>query len=168
MGINSFCLSSNLVSTINFHFFAGSFRIKKGRKMIEVCCAIILKDAKILAVQRGPDSNHPWQWEFPGGKIHGEETSMQCIVREIEEELTIRIEVLAPLSAIEFDYGSKQIRLMPFVCKIIDGDIILTEHVDKRWFDFDEWTTINWSGADRELILKNQESLKSLRLRKNQ
>lgn len=168
MGINSFCLSSNLVSILNFHFFAGSFRIKNGRKMIEVCCAIILNDAKILAVQRGPESNHSWQWEFPGGKIHAEETPTQCIVREIEEELTIQIEVLAPLKAIEFDYGSKQIRLIPFVCTIIDGDIILTEHVAKRWFDFGEWTTMDWSGADRKLILKNQESLKLLRLMKNQ
>ena len=129
--------------------------------MIEVSCAIIRKDSKILAVQRGPESSHPWKWEFPGGKIHPEETSAQCIIREIEEELRLRIEVLEQLEYIEFDYGDKQIRLIPFVCRIISGDMILTEHVAKYWFDFDQWQTIDWSGADYELILKNQESIRT-------
>jgi 8-oxo-dGTP pyrophosphatase MutT (NUDIX family) len=58
----------------------------KPKKMIAVCCAIILKNSKILAVQRGVESSHPNQWEFPGGKIHANETAEQCIIREIEEE----------------------------------------------------------------------------------
>ena len=59
--------------------------------MIEVSCAIIIKDSKILAVQRGPESSHPWKWEFPGGKIHPGETAAECVIREIEEELQLRI-----------------------------------------------------------------------------
>ncbi|MDD2306634.1 MAG: (deoxy)nucleoside triphosphate pyrophosphohydrolase [Prolixibacteraceae bacterium] len=128
--------------------------------MIEVSCAIILKDSKILAVQRGPESSHPWKWEFPGGKIHPEETATQCVIREIEEELRIWIEVQKQLESIEFDYGNKQIRLIPFICRIASGDIILTEHVAKCWFTFDQWKTIDGSGADYELILKNQENIR--------
>ena len=128
--------------------------------MIEVSCAIIIADSKILAVQRGPESSHPFKWEFPGGKIHSEETAAQCVVREIEEELMLRIEVLFRLESVEFDYGTKQIRLIPFICKITSGEVMLTEHVAKCWFNLDEWQTIDWSGADRELILKNQESIK--------
>ena len=103
-------------------------------------------------------------WEFPGGKINPDETSEQCIIREISEELTISIEVLSQLLPIEFDYGKKQIRLIPFVCKIISGEINLTEHVAQKWIYVEEWPTIDWSGADHELILKNQESLKLLLL----
>ncbi len=128
--------------------------------MIEVSCAIILKDSKILAVQRGSGSSHPLKWEFPGGKIHPEETAAQCIIREIDEELRISVEVQKQLEYIEFDYGNKQIRLVPFICKIASGDIILTEHVAKYWFSFDQWQTIDWSGADYELILKNKESIR--------
>jgi len=129
--------------------------------MIEVSCAIIIKDSKILAVQRGPESSHPWKWEFPGGKIHPDETAAQCVIREIEEELRLRIEVQEQLEYIEFDYGTKQIRLIPFICKITSGEIVLTEHVAKCWFDLDEWQTIDWSGADHELILKNQKSIEA-------
>ena len=128
--------------------------------MIEVSCAIIIKDSKILAVQHGPGTSHPWKWEFPGGKIHPDETAAQCIIREIEEELRIRIEVQKQLESIEFDYGNKQVRLIPFIGIIASGDIILTEHVAKYWFSFDQWQTIDWSEADYELILKNEESIR--------
>ncbi len=128
--------------------------------MIQVCCAIIRKDSLILAVQRGPVSSHPWKWEFPGGKIELGETAKQCILREVSEELTINVEVLMQLEAVEFDYGSKQIRLIPFVCEIVSGEIILTEHQTHVWFNFGEWETMDWSGADRELIQRNLERLK--------
>jgi len=130
--------------------------------MIDVCCAIILNGPKILAVQRGPESSHPMKWEFPGGKIQLNETAEKCIVREIEEELKVRIKIVNQLLPIDFDYGTKQISLIPFVCEIISGEIILTEHIAKCWFNFDEWETIDWSGADRELILKNYNDLRSL------
>jgi 8-oxo-dGTP diphosphatase len=131
--------------------------------MIQVCCAIILKDAKMLAVQRGPESIHPYLWEFPGGKILVEEAPKQCIIREIEEELNVRINVLFQIESVEFDYGIKQINLIAFVCKIVSGEIILNEHIAQRWFYFNEWKTIDWSDADRKLIIRNRESLKLLR-----
>ncbi len=130
--------------------------------MIDVCCAIILEGSKILAVQRGAASSHPLKWEFPGGKIHPEESADQCIVREIAEELTIGIEVEKRLVPVEFDYGTKQICLIPFVCKIISGEIKLTEHIAQKWLRFDELETMDWSEADDELLKTNKESLKLL------
>lgn len=128
--------------------------------MIEVCCAIIVKKSEMLAVQRGPESHHPWKWEFPGGKVHPGETPEQCIEREIKEELGIGIEILEPLLSVEFDYGKGPIRLMPFVCKVLSGEMILTEHVAHQWFLIDQWNDIDWLEADRDLILKNLYQLK--------
>lgn len=129
--------------------------------MIEVSCAIIVHDSKILAVQRGPGSSHPMQWEFPGGKIHSGETPEQCIIREIKEELMVEIEVRVQLQPIAFDYGIKQIRLIPFVCRVISGKIVLTEHISHCWFIPDDWQSIDWSGADYELIRRNQDQIKT-------
>ena len=80
-------------------------------------------------------------------------------MKRIEEELIVRIRVVARLEPVDFDYGIKQICLIPFVCKIVSGEIRLTEHIARRWVGFDQWKDIDWSGADRKLILKNQESL---------
>ena len=76
--------------------------------------------------------------------------------------MTINIEVLSQLLPIEFDYGKKQIRLIPFVCKIISGEINLTEHVAQQWLNFEELNYIDWLEADLELIQKNRESFKVL------
>ena len=55
--------------------------------MIDVCCALIYHEGRLLAVQRHADTDHPNQWEFPGGKIETGETAFECIKREIKEEL---------------------------------------------------------------------------------
>ena len=130
--------------------------------MINVCCAIIREGDRFLAVQRGPESKHAWQWEFPGGKIREDETPEACIVREIEEELMVTVAVDTQLEAVEFDYGFCKVRLIPFVCRIVSGTILLTEHVGLKWLRLDEFDTITWSGADRDLIHKNQKSLVQL------
>ncbi|HZY24320.1 MAG TPA: NUDIX domain-containing protein, partial [Bacteroidales bacterium] len=60
--------------------------------MLNVTCAVIRnEDNKILVVQRGEDSDHPFKWEFPGGKLDPEETEEECIIREIDEELSMEI-----------------------------------------------------------------------------
>lgn len=131
-------------------------------KMIDVCCAIILNGEKILAVQRGPESRHAWQWEFPGGKIQENETAEACIMREIEEELSVTVTVETQFETVEFDYGFRKVRLIPFVCRIVSGTIFLTEHVRLKWLKFDELGIISWSGADEKLIQKNRKGLMQL------
>jgi ADP-ribose pyrophosphatase len=130
--------------------------------MIEVCCAIIVGENGILAVQRGLKSSHPMKWEFPGGKIERFESAEQCILREIKEELAIVVALKSQLKSVEFAYPAKQIKLIPFVCVIVSGEIALTEHIDKRWFRMEEWTLIDWAEADHELILKNLDSLEEM------
>lgn len=130
--------------------------------MMEVCCAIIVHEGKMLAVQKGPKSSHPWKWEFPGGKVDLLESPEQCIVREIEEELMIQVKTLQRLQTVEFDYGIRPICLIPFVCNIISGEIKLTEHVSMRWIEWNERKSLDWAEADLQLIFKNEEQLKGL------
>lgn len=130
--------------------------------MIKVCCAILVSDGKILAVQRGPESSHPMKWEFPGGKINPEETAEQCIVRELHEELQVEIGILKKLESIEFQYPGKQIELIPFVCCMVSGELVLTEHIAEHWFNLDNWQSLDWAEADYELILKNWKNLSEI------
>ena len=48
-------------------------------KRIEVAAAIIIKDRKVYATQRGYGEWQGW-WEFPGGKIEpGEQPQDACV-----------------------------------------------------------------------------------------
>lgn len=54
---------------------------------IEVAAAVIERDGKIFATQRGYGEYKDW-WEFPGGKIEPGETQCDALKREIMEGLT--------------------------------------------------------------------------------
>jgi 8-oxo-dGTP diphosphatase len=117
--------------------------------MIDVTCAIIRnEDDEVLVVQRGETTDHPFKWEFPGGKVHSEETEEECIIREIEEELSMEIVLLSRLPLVEHDYGFKQIRLIPFVCDTLDELPFLSEHIAYKWLPAAELTAVDFSEAD--------------------
>ena len=61
-------------------------------KVINVVAAIIVKDNKIFATQRGY-GDFKGGWEFPGGKIEENETPEEALKREILEELNVHINV---------------------------------------------------------------------------
>ena len=121
--------------------------------MIQVTCAIILKEDKVLVTQRSEHMTHPLKWEFPGGKIHKEESEEDCIKREIREELNIDIQILSKLSSQKFDFGDIQINLIPFVAGYLDGDIQLLEHKDYKWLNRKDLESVDWVPAD-VLVLK--------------
>lgn len=107
--------------------------VKAGRGHIEVSCAIIEVDGLVLIAQRNESMSMPLKWEFPGGKMHPGESPMECLRRELMEELSIDVEVLRPLPPAVHDYPGFSITLLPFICSIVSGEITLHEHSAIRW-----------------------------------
>jgi 8-oxo-dGTP diphosphatase len=117
--------------------------------MIIVTCAIIRnEDNEILIVQRGENTDHPLKWEFPGGKINEGESEEECIIREIEEELSMDIVICSRMENVDYDYGIKQISLIPFVCDTLDDLPVLSEHLDFKWLAPSGLMEVNFSEAD--------------------
>jgi 8-oxo-dGTP diphosphatase len=117
--------------------------------MINVTCAIIRnEDNEVLIVQRGEKSDHPFKWEFPGGKLKENETEEECVIREIKEELSIDIVICRRLHETVYDYGHKQVRLIPFVCDTLDDMPFLTEHLSFKWLKPAELKNADFSEAD--------------------
>ncbi|MBK8881066.1 MAG: (deoxy)nucleoside triphosphate pyrophosphohydrolase [Bacteroidales bacterium] len=117
--------------------------------MINVTCAIIRNEEdEVLVVQRGEATDHPLKWEFPGGKLHGGESREDCIIREVEEELSMEVVIVDRLPEVEYDYGFKQIRLIPFICDTLDELPFLSEHIAYKWISSNELTGTDFSEAD--------------------
>ena len=72
-------------------------------KTVEVVAAVIIKDGKVFATQRGYGEWKGW-WEFPGGKIESGECPQEALLREIREELDAEIEIAELLETVEWDY----------------------------------------------------------------
>ena len=123
------------------------------RKHIEVVAAIIVRDRRIFATQRGYGEWKDW-WEFPGGKIEHGETPEDALKREICEELATEIEVDELLTTVEYDYPKFHLTMYCYLCTIISGDLSLLEHEDARWLAIDELDSVKWLPADKDVIEK--------------
>ena len=122
--------------------------------MVNVVCAIILKEDKILIAQRSEHMKLPLKWEFPGGKLEEGENEEEAITREIKEELNIEILPQKRISSHVHDYGSFKINLIAYLCKYVAGDIELLEHQDFRFIDFGKLVDYDLAEADLPVIEK--------------
>ena len=119
---------------------------------IIVTCAIINIDNKILAVQRSRLMSLPMKWEFPGGKLEPAETEMECIKREIREELNIEIVVLERLLPSLYRYPTFTIELIPYTANYVSGELKLKEHNNYVLLNKDELNTLDWAEADLPIV----------------
>ena len=120
--------------------------------MLTVVCAIIYVGNKILVTQRSHRMSLPLKWEFPGGKLEKGESEIECIKREIKEELNIKIKIIKKLSTIIHDYKDFTIHLVPYVTEYESGEIILTEHATFKLFEKHELSLLDWAEADLPII----------------
>ena len=121
--------------------------------MVRVVAAVIRSEDKIFATARGY-GEFKGQWEFPGGKIESGETPQEALVREIQEELDVKIEIGDLIDTIEYDYSSFHLSMDCFWCNVTEGEITLKEAEDARWLSKDELYSVDWLPADMRLIEK--------------
>ena len=127
-------------------------------KTIEVVAAIIIKNGKVFATQRGYGEFKDC-WEFPGGKIESGEGSKEALVREIREELDAEIEVGELLETIEWDYPNFHLTMHRFICTLMSESMHLKEHDAAAWLTRGTLRSVKWLPADEGLIPLIEELL---------
>ena len=121
------------------------------RKQIEVVAAIIRREDRIFATQRGYGPWKDW-WEFPGGKIEPGESAEAALLREIREELGVGIAIGEKLTTVEWDYPEFHLRMQCFLSALQDGEPLLMEHESARWLSYKELHDVKWLPADDGLL----------------
>lgn len=97
--------------------------------MIEVSAGIVHdRDGRILICQRGEGRHNAHLWEFPGGKRESGESPEDCLVRELQEELSLPVTV----RRIRCTREAEGI-LFHFIDADTDAQPVPTEHEDVRF-----------------------------------
>ncbi|MFA6755362.1 MAG: (deoxy)nucleoside triphosphate pyrophosphohydrolase [Bacilli bacterium] len=122
-------------------------------KYIKVSAAIIIKDHKVFATQRGYGEFKDW-WEFPGGKIEDGETPEIALKREIEEELKTEINIDSFIETVDYEYPTFHLNMKCFKCSIKSGNLTLLEHESAKWLAKENIDSVNWLPADKLIISK--------------
>ena len=128
------------------------------RKNSKVVAAIIRKDDKVFATQRGYGEYKDW-WEFPGGKIESGETAPDALVREIREELDAVITVDRYLTTVDYDYPKFHLSMDCFWCHLTEEHLTLLEHEAAKWLPLNDLRQVNWLPADIMVIEAIEQEL---------
>jgi 8-oxo-dGTP diphosphatase len=122
-------------------------------KSISVAAGLIRDElGRILLAQRPPGTHLAGTWEFPGGKCDPGERPDQALVRELDEELGVRVDSASPLLALTHAYPERTIRLILFEVTALRGEPRGCEGQALRWVPADELATLDMPPADRPII----------------
>ncbi|NTV01945.1 MAG: (deoxy)nucleoside triphosphate pyrophosphohydrolase [Chlorobiaceae bacterium] len=117
-----------------------------------VVCAIIERGDQFLIARRPKGRHLEQKWEFPGGKAEQGESEIQALERELYEELRIRVEILQRLTPVEHCYPERCIRLIPFICRISEGEPVACDHEELRWIAIEETDGYDFPEADAPIL----------------
>ncbi|MGJ4087844.1 (deoxy)nucleoside triphosphate pyrophosphohydrolase [Corynebacterium jeikeium] len=123
-------------------------------KRINVVGAVLVRDDKILAAQRSASMSLPLMWESPGGKIEQNETRVEALRRELEEELLCDAVVGEHVETTEHDYDFGTVILSTYFCTLNGADPQITEHKEIRWVAVDHLLDLDWAPADIPAVQK--------------
>ncbi len=121
---------------------------------IEVCAAVIQHQNKILITLRPEDKRLGGYWEFPGGKIETGESPQTALIRELREELDIKIEVGALIETVHHRYEWGKVIILAYACSWKSGAIKHLEVSDHRWVAAKNLLDYDILAADQPIIKK--------------
>ena len=118
---------------------------------VVVAAAVIERDGRFLLTRRQPGVHLEGYWEFPGGKCEAAETHVQCLMREIREELDVHVVIGDEILATVHEYPDRKVALHFFRCDL-DGVPAPQLGQDMRWVPREELATLALPPADDELV----------------
>ena len=103
--------------------------------VLVAACALIDTDGRVLIAERPAGRSMAGLWEFPGGKVEAGETPEATLIRELKEELGIKVkeECLAPLTFASHAYPDFHLLMPLYVCRRWEGFVAPQEGQTLAW-----------------------------------
>ena len=121
--------------------------------LLVAACALVDTDRKVLVCQRPEGKQLAGLWEFPGGKVEPGETPEVCLIRELDEELGIKVTeaCLAPFVFASHGYEDFHLLMPLYLCRRWEGFVQRREHAALRWVAPSELSDLEMPPADAPL-----------------
>jgi 8-oxo-dGTP diphosphatase len=119
---------------------------------IEVAAAIIWRRGRILISQRDASSHLSGYWEFPGGKREAGESFEECLVREVREELNVKVRVQKLFETISYEYPEKLVTLKFFRCSYLEGEPRALGCSQFKWVSPEQLSCYPFPPADGPIV----------------
>jgi len=112
---------------------------------MRICAGgLLVRGSRILLARRSDDRTfYPGVWDVLGGHCEGDETPVQTLIRELEEEVGVKASAFEPIAVLgEPDparHGEGRYHI--FLVTAWDGGeprLRCSEHSDLRWLDVSE------------------------------
>ncbi len=129
--------------------------MEKNPTMLFVVAAALTNQVGEILLQRRPNGKQmAGLWEFPGGKVDAGESPESALVRELEEELGIIVEVrdLVPMTFASEPLEHRNLLLLLYRCQQWRGAPVPLESPELRWLLPTDMRNLPMPPADRPLV----------------
>lgn len=105
------------------------------RIVLVSAAALVDSDGRVLICQRPEGKQLAGLWEFPGGKVEPGETPEACLIRELQEELDIKVShaCLAPFVFASHEYETFHLLMPLYLVRRWEGRVRNLEHKAMAW-----------------------------------
>ncbi len=121
----------------------------------EVVKAIIERNGKYLLIK---SKNYEGDcWEVPGGRLDDGESFEECLIREVMEEVGLKVDILRELNSWEVEVSSRDMLLKgrTYFCSYVSGEVVLSDEQESfEWVDKDEVLDRGVSDWLRDAVVK--------------
>ncbi len=123
-----------------------------------VAAVIRGQEGRYLLARRLPQAHLGGLWEFPGGGVEDGELPEAALVRELEEELGVRVNILGPRTFAWHREPGKDVLLLFYDAEIAHGNPRGLQGQEVAWFKAEELGRLPMPPADADLVRKLSRS----------
>jgi A/G-specific adenine glycosylase len=147
--ISQGCVALHSVQTESIPYKAP----KKKVPHYHIGIGVIFNDeGEILIAKRPDDKMLGGLWEFPGGKQEKGESIEETIIREFDEEVGIKIQLVKPYPPIKHAYSHFKITLHAWRGHLVSGEAKAKESSEIRWVWPENLMQYAFPKANRKLV----------------
>lgn len=122
--------------------------VSPSKKILDVLCALIMKDGKCLIAKRNKDDHVKGKWEFVGCRANKNEDGKVTLENAFKDTWKININVKDYITHSICEYPGHIVDLKLYDCDYISGELDMHMHSEYKWVKIEELLDYDMADAD--------------------